>query len=289
MAWKDLTPAQQAAWKKKNFNPNIKVPQSAIDKLNAGKTKANNVKKYAGTDNKIMREAMNRFYGKGWDKGGNGGGGSKPKPKVNKPQSNQRGGGRFVDDKPGIPKGASKPKPKTTRPNRVPVTSVTPTITTKRVSDKRAARTREMLGALATVAGVGGVVRGGLTLGAKALGARTGASTVARITGKTGAQQAALTQSRLNAIKMQQSQGLITKGEAQKLIIDANLKYNRANTLRVAEGQSGVVYGTTKAAVKRALTTQAAKAAKVATRKANTKAAMNRTAQAAKRASKAGM
>lgn len=66
--WNSLTPKQQAAFKKKNFNTSVKVPQSAIDKLNAG-SKAANVKKYAGTTNKVMREAMNRYYGKGWDKG----------------------------------------------------------------------------------------------------------------------------------------------------------------------------------------------------------------------------
>jgi hypothetical protein len=57
-------------FKKSNFNRAVKVPQSAIDKLRAGKTKAANVAKYSGTKNAVMREAMNRFYGKGWDKGG---------------------------------------------------------------------------------------------------------------------------------------------------------------------------------------------------------------------------
>lgn len=55
-------------WRKKNFNLSVKVPQSAIDKLMAGKTPSNNIKKYAGTNNAVMREAMNRFYGKGWEK-----------------------------------------------------------------------------------------------------------------------------------------------------------------------------------------------------------------------------
>lgn len=67
MALKPGTKAYED-WRKKNFNLNIKVPQSAIDKLMAGKTPSNNIKKYAGTDNKVMREAMNRFYGKGWEK-----------------------------------------------------------------------------------------------------------------------------------------------------------------------------------------------------------------------------
>lgn len=70
-------------FRKKNFNLNIKVPQSAIDKLMKGGTPSANIKKYAGTDNKVMREAMNRFYGKGWEskapgsKGGSNGGGNK--------------------------------------------------------------------------------------------------------------------------------------------------------------------------------------------------------------------
>lgn len=81
MAWNDLTPAQQAAWKKKNFNPNIKVSEATIQKLRDGKTKSANIKKYAGTNNKQIREAMNRFYGKGWDKGAKPKtGGSKYKP-----------------------------------------------------------------------------------------------------------------------------------------------------------------------------------------------------------------
>lgn len=83
-------------FRKKNFNLNIKVPQSAIDKLMKGGSPSANIKKYAGTDNKVMREAMNRFYGKGWDKkapgskggsngGGNKGGGSTVNPPRNVP------------------------------------------------------------------------------------------------------------------------------------------------------------------------------------------------------------
>lgn len=69
-------------WRKKNFNLNVRVPQSAIDKLMAGKTPSNNIRKYAGTNDKVMREAMNRFYGKGWEKKAPGfkSGGSATKP-----------------------------------------------------------------------------------------------------------------------------------------------------------------------------------------------------------------
>jgi hypothetical protein len=54
-------------WRKKNFNTNINVPKSAIDKLMKGGTPSTNIKKYAGTNDRVMREAMNRFYGKGWE------------------------------------------------------------------------------------------------------------------------------------------------------------------------------------------------------------------------------
>lgn len=72
-------------WKKKNFNSNVKVPQSAIDKLMKGGTPSANIKKYAGTNDKVMREAMNRFYGKGWEKkapgfSGKSGGGKSQSP-----------------------------------------------------------------------------------------------------------------------------------------------------------------------------------------------------------------
>jgi hypothetical protein len=68
-------------FRKKNFNLGVKVPQSAIDKLMKGGTPSANIKKYAGTNNAVMREAMNRFYGKGWEKkapglGGKSGGNS---------------------------------------------------------------------------------------------------------------------------------------------------------------------------------------------------------------------
>lgn len=76
-------------WRKKNFNLNVKVPQSAIDKLMKGGTPSANIKKYAGTNDKVMREAMNRFYGKGWEKkapgfkgGSNGGNQGPTSPRV---------------------------------------------------------------------------------------------------------------------------------------------------------------------------------------------------------------
>jgi hypothetical protein len=76
MALKAGTPEFEK-WRKKNYNLNIRVPESAIQKLRDGKTKSNNIKRFAGTDSKVMREAMNRFYGKGWENGvsSSGGGG----------------------------------------------------------------------------------------------------------------------------------------------------------------------------------------------------------------------
>ncbi len=88
MALKPGTKAYED-WRKKNFNLNIKVPQSAIDKLMKGGTPSANIKKYAGTDNKVMREAMNRFYGKGWEKKAPGStpGDSKPKSPMTPPRN----------------------------------------------------------------------------------------------------------------------------------------------------------------------------------------------------------
>jgi hypothetical protein len=121
MAWNNLTPAQQAAWKKKNFNTKVSVPQSAIDKLMAGKTKSNNIKKYAGTKSPVMREAMNRFYGKGWDKGV-APKAEKPKVKPSKPTPNPK---RFAPEPQAKPPVA---RPKAKKPDSVtrgkPITSV---------------------------------------------------------------------------------------------------------------------------------------------------------------------
>ncbi len=83
MALKAGTPEFEK-WRKKNYDLSIRVPESAIQKLRDGKTKSNNIKRFAGTDSKVMREAMNRFYGKGWEKGassGSGKGGASDKPK----------------------------------------------------------------------------------------------------------------------------------------------------------------------------------------------------------------
>jgi hypothetical protein len=113
MSWNSLSAAQQAAWKKKNFNPKVSVPQSAIDKLMAGKTKTNNIKKYSGTSSKVMREAMNRFYGKGWDKGATPKG-DKPKVKPSPSQPDQR---RFAPE--------PRPKPPVARPKAKKPDSVT--------------------------------------------------------------------------------------------------------------------------------------------------------------------
>jgi hypothetical protein len=216
MAWNDLTPAQQAAWKKKNFNTNIRVPQSAIDKLMAGKTKANNIKKYSGTNSKVMREAMNRFYGKGWDKGGsgggdggNGGGGKggtkpyKPGPMIDRPNMSDvpRRTIRSIEGSKGYSapkKGGSNAGPKRSKyeenykkmtgkyPNqktkKEQVTSVTPTIMANRVSDKNKARGRQLVGTIATLTGVGGAARlattGAIRAGQYAMG--RGAAQVAQ-------------------------------------------------------------------------------------------------------------
>jgi len=51
-------------WKKKNFDRSIKVSESTIQGLRAGKTFEGNVAKFKGGMNAEQREAMNRFYGK---------------------------------------------------------------------------------------------------------------------------------------------------------------------------------------------------------------------------------
>ena len=64
---KNSLASKPADWKKKNFNMAINVPESAIQKLRDGKTKSNNIKTYGATKSAVMKEAMNRFYGKGWN------------------------------------------------------------------------------------------------------------------------------------------------------------------------------------------------------------------------------
>lgn len=60
--WNSLTPQQQADWKKKNFNLKVKVTQSQLDKLRKAGTPTKAINLYK--DDKSMREALNRFYGK---------------------------------------------------------------------------------------------------------------------------------------------------------------------------------------------------------------------------------
>jgi hypothetical protein len=60
--WNSLTPAQQAAWKKKNFNMKVKVTETQLDKLRAKKTPEKAIAAYKGDPK--MREALYRFYGK---------------------------------------------------------------------------------------------------------------------------------------------------------------------------------------------------------------------------------
>lgn len=99
-AAKDPLASKPADWKKKNFNLSINVPASAIQKLRDGKTKSNNIKTYKGTKSAVMKEAMNRFYGKGWE------------------GSAAKGSGKMKD----APVGPKSVKPKNTAPKgKLPV------------------------------------------------------------------------------------------------------------------------------------------------------------------------
>lgn len=62
--WNSLTPTQQANWKAENFSKSIKVSESTIKGLRAGKTFEGNVAKFKNGATAEEREAMNRFYGK---------------------------------------------------------------------------------------------------------------------------------------------------------------------------------------------------------------------------------
>jgi hypothetical protein len=62
--WNSLTPTQQANWKAENFSKSIKVSESTIQGLRAGKTFEGNVAKFKNGATAEEREAMNRFYGK---------------------------------------------------------------------------------------------------------------------------------------------------------------------------------------------------------------------------------
>jgi len=171
--------------------------------LMAGKTKSNNIKKFAGTDSKVMREAMNRFYGKGWDKGGSGGGGkpSKPDSKPGRPGGTPGGSGstfrspRAVEGSQGYSApnrgGQSQtPKSKDSRRPQVPVTSVTPQATVKAVGKKRQERTRNLVLGLATLTGVGGAARAATT-GALRAGQYAAGRGAAQKAGQNLAEQAA--------------------------------------------------------------------------------------------------
>jgi hypothetical protein len=223
MAWNNLTPAQQAAWKKKNFNSSIRVPQSAIDKLMAGGSKAANVKKYAGTNSKVMREAMNRFYGKGWDKGASGGGNKggtkpyKPGPMVDRPNIKDvpKRTIRSIEGSKGYSapkKGKSKTRAEMMK--EMKLTGSSPTLWqgqameyAKKQGVKYKETPAEGRALVASLLIPGGVARVGGAAALKAVGGRLAGGTIAKVTGKTGAQQAARLNSRLNAIRMQQAQG----------------------------------------------------------------------------------
>jgi len=62
--WDGLSASQQSNFKATNFNKSIKVSESTIQGLRAGKTFEGNVAKFKTGATAEQREAMNRFYGK---------------------------------------------------------------------------------------------------------------------------------------------------------------------------------------------------------------------------------
>jgi len=62
--WNSLSSSQKSDFKAKNFDKSIKVSESTIQGLRAGKTFEGNVAKFKGGMTAEQREAMNRFYGK---------------------------------------------------------------------------------------------------------------------------------------------------------------------------------------------------------------------------------
>jgi hypothetical protein len=105
--------SKPANFKKANFNMAINVPESAIQKLRAGKTKSNNVKTYKGTKSAVMKEAMNRFYGKGWD--GSAGSGKMKDAPIGPKSTAPKGGGK-PKAKGDAPIGPKSVKPKSIKP-----------------------------------------------------------------------------------------------------------------------------------------------------------------------------
>jgi len=80
MGWNDLSPKEQADWKKKNYNMGINVSQDTIDAMNSRKTPEGNFdyfKKNAPSAEE--REGLNRFYGTDKVNAALGGGGAKSK------------------------------------------------------------------------------------------------------------------------------------------------------------------------------------------------------------------
>jgi hypothetical protein len=62
--WDGLSASQQKSFKATNFNTSVKVSESTIQGLRAGKTFEGNVAKFKTGATAEQREAMNRFYGK---------------------------------------------------------------------------------------------------------------------------------------------------------------------------------------------------------------------------------
>jgi hypothetical protein len=80
MGWNDLSPKEQADWKKKNYDMGINVSQGTIDDMNSRKTPEGNFDYYKkNKPNAEQREGLNRFYGTDKVNAALDGGGSKKK------------------------------------------------------------------------------------------------------------------------------------------------------------------------------------------------------------------
>jgi hypothetical protein len=279
MAWNDLSPEQQDAWKKKNFNSNIKVSEATIQKLRDGKTKSANIKKYAGTNNKQIREAMNRFYGKGWDKG------AKPN-KPNKPDTpsapsspNWRGPSiRSVEGSAGYSapkKGKGKGKSGAT----IKLTGSSPTLWQGQAArqmtkagykiPKTSAADRAMMATM-FIPGVGLVARGAI-MGTKAAAA--------------GARLATSARAAAGAKVFANARGLGSGSRAAASVRAASAKAAEQAARRSAAAKAGAATrSANKAAASKAATEQAARRAAAAAKGAATRAANKAAADKAARA-----
>ena len=122
MGWNDLSPKEQADWKKKNYDMGINVSQGTIDDMTSRKTPEGNFEYFKkNKPNAEQREGLNRFYGTERVNSALDGGGAKPKKSSGFPTNTGTTGLNIIGPStigPGpTPKPIPGPTPKDKNPN----------------------------------------------------------------------------------------------------------------------------------------------------------------------------